>query len=101
MSEILPVLGVSKDKADEENIKQNVIVPDVRNQTVNDALNKLKEVGLEGIINSEQEIDKKNTIVKEQLPKPGLSIMQGTRSRVGNLIKTIVIGNKYYFLKNE
>ena len=70
MSEILPVLGISKDKADEENIKQNVIVPDVRNQTVNDALNKLKEVGLEGIINSEQEIDKKNTIVKEQLPKP-------------------------------
>lgn len=39
-------------------------------------------MGLEGVINTEQEIDEENTIITEQLPKPGLSIIQGTRNRI-------------------
>lgn len=85
LGEILPALEISPDKADEENVKQSVIVPEVRNLTVKDALDTLKKVGLEGVINTEQEIDKENTIVTEQLPKPGLSITQGTRNRIKRL----------------
>ena len=79
LGEILPALEISQDKMEEENIKQSVTVPEVRNLSVKDALNVLEEIGLEGVINTEQEIDKENTMVIEQLPKPGLSIMEGTQ----------------------
>lgn len=85
LSEILPALEISPDKVNEENVKQSVIVPEVRNLTVKEALKVLKEVGLEGVINTEQEIDEENTIITEQLPKPGLSIIQGTRNRIKHL----------------
>ena len=79
LGEILPVLGITKDAEQAEEVKQSVVVPEVRNITVKEAIDKLKEAGLECTVNSEQEIDKENTIVKEQLPKPGLSINTGTK----------------------
>ncbi len=44
LSEILPALEISPDKVNEENVKQSVIVPEVRNITVKEALKVLKEV---------------------------------------------------------
>lgn len=66
----------------EAEVKQAVTVPEIRNITVKEAIRKLKEAGLEANINSEIEINKEETIVTQQLPKPGLSIMSGTKVEI-------------------
>ncbi len=63
-------------------IKQAVIVPEIRDITVKEAVEKLKEVGLDANINADAEINEEETIVKEQLPKPGLSINEGTKVEI-------------------
>ena len=50
--------------------------------TVEDAIKELKNVGLEIDYSQEEEIDKKQVTVKEQLPKQGIKIYEGTKVSV-------------------
>lgn len=48
--------------------------------TILDATKLLKEVNLElQIKNAPEEYDKQTTIIKEQLPKQGISVYEGTK----------------------
>ncbi len=80
--ELLPALEIAPDKAEETEMKQSVIVPEIRNLTVKEALQVLKEAGLDANINAETEINTEETIVTDQLPKPGLSINEGTKIEI-------------------
>ncbi len=81
LSEVLPYLEINK-KLDEEEQQTSVEVPDVRNKTIKEATQILKENGLDINVNIDGEFDKENTIVTEQLPKPGLQIKSGTKVEV-------------------
>lgn len=78
--EVLPYLEVKKDNETEE-IKEEVIVPNIEGMTVQEAESALKDVGLE-INLSNEEVDKKETKVQEQLPKPGIKVYKGTKISV-------------------
>ena len=78
-SELLPALEIMPDNKKQVEQKQEVIIPEVRNITVNEAINKLKEVGLEANINTEEEINKDEVKIKDQIPKPGLKIYNNTK----------------------
>lgn len=80
--ELLPALEIAPDKEEETEIKQAVTVPEIRNITVKEAIEKLKQVDLDYNINTEAEINKEEVMVKEQLPKPGLSINSGTKVEI-------------------
>ena len=80
LSEVLPYLELQKDNETEENIKKEVEMPNIEGKTVEEAIKILKENGLEmQIENKPEEIDKKTTIVKEQVPKQGIKIYEGTK----------------------
>ena len=80
-SEVLPYLEVSKQESEEE--QRNVVeVPEVRGRSLKDAEKTLKEVGLEMKFETQNEIDKEQTIIKEQMPKPGLKVMSGSKIEV-------------------
>ena len=78
LGEVLPYLEVSKDNEKEEDIKEEVTVPNIVGKTVEEAEKILKEVDLGINLNSE-EINKKETIIKEQLPKAGIKIYKKTK----------------------
>lgn len=82
LGEILPALDIAKDKEEQADIKQSVTIPEIRNISVNEAVKKLKEAGLTANVNYEGEIDWENTLVKEQSPKPGLSVLAGTQIEI-------------------
>ena len=78
LSEILPYLDLQKDKEieNEEEII-DVTVPELRGITIKEAKEKLKELKMELEINNiedNQEVDESQTIIKEQLPKPGIVV---------------------------
>ena len=75
LGEVLPALEIEKQET--ENVI-NVSVPEVRNISIKEAKAKLKEVELNFNINFEGEISEE-IIVREQLPKPGISIREGTK----------------------
>ena len=80
LSEVLPYLELQKDNEKEEDIKKQVEVPDIEGLSIEEAIKALKEVNLELQIKDEpEEYNKKETIVKEQLPKRGISIYEGTK----------------------
>ena len=70
------------DNESEIEIKQLVTVPEIRNLTVKEAIEKLKEVGLDFTINTEKEINKDETLVTQQLPKPGITINEGIQVEI-------------------
>lgn len=78
LGEVLPYLEVSKDNEKEEDIKEEVTVPNIVGKTVEEAEKILKEVDL-GIDLDSEEIDKKETVIKEQLPKAGIKIYKKTK----------------------
>ena len=80
-SEVLPYLEVSKQESEEEQ-KNAVEVPEVRGLNLKDAEKTLKDVGLEMNYETQNEIDKEQTIIKEQMPKPGLKVMSGSKIEV-------------------
>lgn len=82
LGEILPALEISKDSQEKQEIKESIVVPEIRNLTVKDAIEKLNDVELGYNINYGGEINKDEVIVKEQLPKPGLSINSGTKVEI-------------------
>ena len=79
LGELLPALEISPDNTEQIEEKQEITVPEVRELTVTEAINALKEAGLDYNINTEAEINKDEVKIKDQLPKPGLSIYSGTK----------------------
>ena len=79
LGEILPYMELEEDNKSEEDEKVEVVVPEIRNLTVKEAKNKLKEVGLELQLDvADEEIDKES-IIKEQIPKPGIKIKNSAK----------------------
>ena len=78
-SEILPYLEVNQIGEGAE-ILEEVQTPDVLGKSLEEAESILKESGLEAVyeIDSE-EIDKKNTYIKEQTPKAGITVNKGSK----------------------
>ena len=77
-SEILPYLEVSQGNEDEVEKIEKVQTPDILGKTIKEAEKILKESGLEiSIKNNEEDIDKENTIIKNQTPKAGIIVNQG------------------------
>lgn len=81
LSEVLPYLEVTKNIEDEKQ-KEMVVVPEIRGKNVKEATKILKENGLGININSKEDIDKEKTIVTEQIPKPGLKVIEETKIEV-------------------
>lgn len=74
LGEILPYLELKQDKETEENLEE-VETPELRNKTLKEAKQILKELGLSLEINNMQgEIEESEAYVKEQIPKPGIKI---------------------------
>lgn len=77
-SEILPYLEASKQE-NEEDVKKQIQVPDIMGKNIEEAEKILKENNLEIKIKTDQEeIDKKNTIVKNQTPQPGIMVNENS-----------------------
>lgn len=76
--EVLPYLEVVKDgEQDEQALEIEVL--NVEGKTLKEAESILKENNLNLIINNEQEgMDKETTIVKEQTPKAGIKVKEGS-----------------------
>lgn len=82
LSEVLPYLELQKDNTEEIEEKEKITMPEIRNKTIKEAEKELKELGVElqiSGIEDTSEIDKTTTIIKEQLPKPGIVIQSGTK----------------------
>ena len=80
LSEVLPYLELQKDNVTEEDVKKEVEVPNIEGKTIEEASKILKETGLEmQIENPPEELDKKTTVIKEQIPKQGIKVYNGTK----------------------
>ena len=80
LGEVLPYLELKQDKETEEAEKEEVEMPEIRNKTVKEAREILKELGLELEINNlTEEMNENETYVKEQIPKPGIKITKETK----------------------
>ena len=78
-SEILPYLEVNQIGEGAE-ILEEVQTPDVLGKSLEEAENILKENGLEAVYETDsEEIDKKNTYIKEQTPKAGITVNKGSK----------------------
>lgn len=84
LADVLPYLELQKDKQEETENLPEVEVPEIRNINVKEAKKMLKEVGLEISLNVEISSDMKEEelIIKEQLPKPGIKVKQGSKINV-------------------
>ena len=78
--ELLPALEIKPDNANQIETKQEVVVPEVRGLTIEEATKKIKEVQLD--INVNTQTDNKETKIKDQLPKPGVKIYEGTKVEI-------------------
>ena len=80
LSEVLPYLEIKKDNQKEEDIKKEVEVPKIEGLTIDEASKMLKKMNLDiQIENKIENIDKKNTIIKEQIPKQGIKVIEETK----------------------
>ncbi len=80
LSEVLPYLELQKDNVKEEDIKKQVEIPNVEGMTIIEATKILKNVNLDlQIENEKEDIDKTKVVVKEQLPKQGIRVYEGTK----------------------
>ena len=74
LGEVLPYLELKQDKETEENLEE-IETPELRNKTVKEAKQIVKELGLNLEINNmQEEIDESEVYVREQIPKPGIKI---------------------------
>ena len=76
-SEILPYIEAQKNEDAE--VVEDVEVPNVEGLTIEEARNTLKESGLDINIENEENVNEKEAIVKEQLPKKGIKLKSGTK----------------------
>lgn len=79
-SEILPYLEVNKQvlEEDSEEVLQQVQVPDIMGKSLKEAEQILKENHLEMSVENE-EIDKENTYVKNQIPSSGIMVNEESK----------------------
>lgn len=72
LGDVLPYLELTKDNEKEEDVIEEIEVPEIRNLNLKEARKILKEIGLE--LNPNREISREEKeeeiIIKEQLPKP-------------------------------
>ncbi len=79
-SEILPYLEVNQGNAEEVEVVEEIGAPDFVGKTLEEVSKMAKESEVELVIeNEEEELDKQNTIVKEQVPKAGIIIKKGSK----------------------
>ena len=76
LTDVLQYLEVQKDNQTEEDTIKEIEVPELRGMTIKEAKKKLKELGLE--INVKNETDISENIIKEQLPKPGIKVVENS-----------------------
>ena len=79
LSEILPYLELAKDNEKEEDKIEQVVIPEIRNMSIKDAKNLLKENGLELDYQEQEGQDTNEIIIKEQNPKPGIKVNKGSK----------------------
>lgn len=80
LREVLPYLELTKDNEKEEDKKKQIEVPNIENMTVKEATKALNELNLDlQIQNMLEDLDKETTIIKQQLPKQGISVYEGTK----------------------
>lgn len=79
LGEVLPYLEIKKDNEKEEDIKEEVEVPQIVGMTVKEAQKVLKDLELNIQMNVKQdEIDTETAVIKEQLPTKGIKIYKGS-----------------------
>ncbi len=79
-SEVLPYLEVTQGNEEEVEIIEEIETPDLLEKTIEEAQKITKENEIELVIENEsEELDKQNTIVKEQTPKAGITIKKGSK----------------------
>lgn len=79
-SEILPYLEVKQGNEDEVEQIEQVQTPDILGKSIKEAEKILKDTGLEIVIeNEEEELDKENIFVLEQIPKSGIMVNKGSK----------------------
>lgn len=80
LSEVLPYLELQKDNEKEEDVKKQVEVPEIEGLSVKEATKRLEEKNLQiQIQNEPEEYNKEEAIVKEQIPKKGINVYEGTK----------------------
>ena len=82
LSEVLPYLELTKDKQEDDEVIEEISIPEIRNLKLSEAIKILKEAGLEIGNTFEENIDKDTAVVKEQLPKPGIKVKKGSKISV-------------------
>ena len=79
-SEILPYLEVTQGNTDEIEQIEKVQVRDITEKTISEAQKILKDNSLEMVIeNDSEELDKDNIIIKEQIPKAGITVNSASK----------------------
>lgn len=79
-SEILPYLEVNQGNQDEIENVEEIEVPNIVGMSIKEAEKLLKESKLEiSIENESEELDKENTVIKEQMPSSGIKINSGNK----------------------
>ena len=78
-SEILPYLEIEQGNQEEIEVVEEIETPDMIGLSIKDAEKLAKENGLELQIEETEEVDKENTIIKDQTPKAGISIKKGSK----------------------
>lgn len=81
LGEILPYLEVQKDNLSEEDVRQEVEVPNITGLTITEAKKELESAGL-GISYDETEEDVSEKVVTKQVPVAGIKIYEGTNVKV-------------------
>lgn len=75
--EILPYLETIKDNLNEEDIIEEVTVPNVEGKTLKEAIDILKENNLTGVINNNVEnLNLNDAVVKRQTPKSNIKVFK-------------------------
>ena len=79
-SEVLPYLEINQGNQEEVEQIEQVITPDITNETIKNAKKILKESGLELKLNTElgEEADEEQITITDQTPKPGITINKGS-----------------------
>ncbi|MBQ9297532.1 MAG: PASTA domain-containing protein [Clostridia bacterium] len=82
LTDVLEYLEANKDKKEEIEILEEVEVPELREKTIKEAKNLLKELGIELNINSDVQEINNDMIITEQMPKPGVKVIKGSKIEV-------------------
>ena len=85
LTDVLAYLEISKDNQEEgEEEETSISVPELRGKSIKEATQILKEaeLGVELKQEENQEIDKTETVVTQQLPLPGVKVKKGSKIQI-------------------